>query len=177
VVTQSLVSRLRLVRRGSIPGRDREGIFLFATASTPALGQAQPPIKWVLAILFSGVKRPGRETDHFCLVPKLRMRGAIPPLTQRLHVVRLSYARDTSLRSVAYLSTGANLLTFLFFGDGGGRNKKGGLCHFVITDFRKFIWQSWRNLGSRRFETVTLGRQPVVAALLRTSAETDFLNF
>jgi len=33
--------------------------FLFATASSPALGPTQPPIQ-----LAPGVKRPGREADH-----------------------------------------------------------------------------------------------------------------
>jgi len=31
---------------------------------------------------YSGVKRPGREADHFHLVPRLRTRGAIHPLSQ-----------------------------------------------------------------------------------------------
>jgi hypothetical protein len=35
-----------------------QGIFLFATASTPALGPTQPPIHYV-----TGVKRPGLEAD------------------------------------------------------------------------------------------------------------------
>jgi len=35
------------------------GLFLFATASRPALGPTQPPIQWV-----PGVKRPGREADY-----------------------------------------------------------------------------------------------------------------
>jgi hypothetical protein len=47
--------------RGSIPGGR---IFLFATASRPALGLTQPPIRWVPTALFVGVKLPGREADH-----------------------------------------------------------------------------------------------------------------
>jgi hypothetical protein len=27
----------------------------------------KPPIQWALGAIFSGVKRPGRETDHCCL--------------------------------------------------------------------------------------------------------------
>jgi hypothetical protein len=40
------------------------GIFLFTTASRPALGPIQPPIKWVARALSLGVKQPGREADH-----------------------------------------------------------------------------------------------------------------
>jgi hypothetical protein len=40
------------------------GIFLFTTASRPALGPTQPPIQWVQGPLSLGVKRPGREADH-----------------------------------------------------------------------------------------------------------------
>jgi hypothetical protein len=40
------------------------GIFLFTTASRPALGSTQPPIQWVRGAFSLGVKRPGREADH-----------------------------------------------------------------------------------------------------------------
>jgi hypothetical protein len=36
-----------------------KGIFIFATASGPALGSTQPPIQWVPEAL-----SPERETDH-----------------------------------------------------------------------------------------------------------------
>jgi hypothetical protein len=39
------------------------GIFLFITASRPALGPIQPPIQWVPALSL-GVKRLVREADH-----------------------------------------------------------------------------------------------------------------
>jgi hypothetical protein len=40
------------------------GIFLFTTASRPALGPTQPPIQWEPGALSLGIKRPGRENDH-----------------------------------------------------------------------------------------------------------------
>jgi hypothetical protein len=40
------------------------GIFLFTTASRPALGPTQPPIQWVPGALSLGVKRPGRQADY-----------------------------------------------------------------------------------------------------------------
>jgi len=44
----------------------------------PTLG---PPIQWVPGALTPGVKRPGMKlTTHLHLVPRLRMRGAIPHL-------------------------------------------------------------------------------------------------
>jgi len=39
-------------------------IFLFATASIPIVGTAQPPIQRELGALSPEVKRPERETDQ-----------------------------------------------------------------------------------------------------------------
>jgi hypothetical protein len=39
-------------------------IFLFTTASRPALGATKPPIQWVAGDLSLGVKRPRREADY-----------------------------------------------------------------------------------------------------------------
>jgi hypothetical protein len=39
-------------------------IFLFSTASRPALGPNQPPTQWIPVDLSSGVKQPGREADR-----------------------------------------------------------------------------------------------------------------
>jgi hypothetical protein len=41
------------------------GLILFATASRPALGPTQPPIRRLRGLFPPGVKRPGREADHF----------------------------------------------------------------------------------------------------------------
>jgi hypothetical protein len=49
---------------GSIPGRGNDRIFLFATASRPALGPTQPPIQWLPGALSLGIKRLGREAAH-----------------------------------------------------------------------------------------------------------------
>jgi hypothetical protein len=47
---------------GSIAGRFK--IFIFSTASRPALGATHPPIQWVTGAISPRVKRPGREADH-----------------------------------------------------------------------------------------------------------------
>jgi hypothetical protein len=39
-------------------------IFLFTTASRPALGPTQPPVQWVPASLSREVKRSGSEAEH-----------------------------------------------------------------------------------------------------------------
>jgi hypothetical protein len=49
-------------RQGSILGGGK--IFLFSTASRPAVRPIQPPILWVLGVVYLGVKRQGREADH-----------------------------------------------------------------------------------------------------------------
>jgi hypothetical protein len=40
------------------------GIFLFTTASRPALGPIRPPIQWVPGAPSLRAERPGREDDH-----------------------------------------------------------------------------------------------------------------
>jgi hypothetical protein len=58
------VTELRVGRSG-FDSRQEMGIFLFPTASRPALGPTQPHIQWVPGVLSSRVKRPGREVDHW----------------------------------------------------------------------------------------------------------------
>jgi hypothetical protein len=55
------------------------GIFLFTTVSKTALGPTQSPIQWVSGALSLG---DVILTTHLHIVPKSRMRGAIPPLSQ-----------------------------------------------------------------------------------------------
>jgi hypothetical protein len=51
--------------RHGFESRKAQGIFLFATASRPTLGFTQSPIQWVPGALSPGVKRPGREANHW----------------------------------------------------------------------------------------------------------------
>jgi hypothetical protein len=70
--------------RSGFDSRQGEEIFLFSTASRPALGPTQPPIQWVPGGLSVGVKRLGREADHsHPSSAEVKNGGAIPPL---LHV-------------------------------------------------------------------------------------------
>jgi hypothetical protein len=50
----------RLDERDSIPRRGR--IFIFSTASRPALRSTQPPVGRAPGVLSSGIKQPERET-------------------------------------------------------------------------------------------------------------------
>jgi hypothetical protein len=59
----STVTWLRAGRSG-FDSRQGLGIFLFTTASRPAMGPTQPPIQWVTGVFSPGIKRPGREADH-----------------------------------------------------------------------------------------------------------------
>jgi hypothetical protein len=67
-------------------------IFFFATASRPALGPIQPPIRWVPGVLSSGVKRPRREaypsSPINAKVKNIRKNTSTPQI--RLHGVVLS---------------------------------------------------------------------------------------
>jgi hypothetical protein len=58
----NIVIRLRAGQSMFDSQQRQRRYFIFATAPRPALGPTQPPIKWVLGTLSSGVKRPGRET-------------------------------------------------------------------------------------------------------------------
>jgi hypothetical protein len=73
------------------------GIFLFFTASRPALGPTQPAIQWVLEAHSLGVKRPGHETDH-----------SSPPSAEVKNAWNYTSAPTTYSWRGTYLSTGTN---------------------------------------------------------------------
>jgi hypothetical protein len=53
------------------------------TVSRMAVGPTQPPIQWVRGSLSLGQSGRGvKLTTHLHLVPRSRMRGSIPPLSQ-----------------------------------------------------------------------------------------------
>jgi hypothetical protein len=64
--------------------RKMMGFFLFATGSRPGLVSTQHPMQCVGGGVFPrGLIDPGVElTTHLHLVPRLRIRGAIPPFSQ-----------------------------------------------------------------------------------------------
>jgi hypothetical protein len=62
-IAQWLALGYRLDDQG-FESRQGMGIFLFTTASRPALGPTQLFIEWVPGALSLGVKWPGREADH-----------------------------------------------------------------------------------------------------------------
>jgi hypothetical protein len=85
----SIVTRLWAGRPG-FNSRQGQGYFLIATTARPALEPTQTRIQWVLGGggLPSLLKRPGREAaTHIQLVPRLRIRGAMPHSPVRLHDV------------------------------------------------------------------------------------------
>jgi hypothetical protein len=66
-VERGLLSRYNDGLRAGRPmfdSRQGQEIFLFSTASMPALGPTQPPIPWVPGDLSPGIERPGREAKY-----------------------------------------------------------------------------------------------------------------
>jgi len=73
-------------------------MFLFTTASRPALGSIQPPIQLLSGALSLGVKRPRREADNAppCSAVKDAWSYTSTP-TLRLHGLVLSYSTGATL--------------------------------------------------------------------------------
>jgi hypothetical protein len=80
------------------------GIFLFITATRPALGPTQPLIECVPGALFLGVKRPGCEADHsppssaevwnawsYTSTPPVRLHGVVLSLGTTLPYIYMLY--------------------------------------------------------------------------------------
>jgi len=63
--------------RSSFLGKGKAFFFIFPRTSISALGPTHLIVEWVPVALSLGVKRPGREVNHFIVVPRLRMKGAI----------------------------------------------------------------------------------------------------
>jgi hypothetical protein len=83
------------LRAGLPTVRARQGlrIFLFTTASRPALEPTQPPIQWVPVALSLGVKRPVGEADH-SLLSSAEVKNSLrytstPPIYLHVLVLRL----------------------------------------------------------------------------------------
>jgi hypothetical protein len=72
------------------------GIFFFTTSSRPALVSTQPiPIQWVSGALSLGVKRQSVNlTTYLHLVPRSKIREAIPPLPQYASIVWCSVIKE-----------------------------------------------------------------------------------
>jgi hypothetical protein len=72
--------------------RQGQNIFLFSTATRPALEPTQPPIRCVLAAVSPGVTRQGREADHSPPSnAEVKNGGATPPFPLCLHGIVLNY--------------------------------------------------------------------------------------
>jgi hypothetical protein len=82
------------IATGSTAGFDSrlgQEIFLYYTASRPALKPTQPPIQWVLGALSLGIKQPGREADHSPpSTVEVKNGGTRSPLPIRFHGVVLN---------------------------------------------------------------------------------------
>jgi hypothetical protein len=69
--------------------------FLFSKMSGLSLGPTQPHTQGFPRFFFSGVKRSGHKVTHIHLMPKLRMRGAIPLLSYSLCLYGVYRAKFT----------------------------------------------------------------------------------
>jgi hypothetical protein len=78
--SENVVSRLWAGRTG-FSSRHTQGFF--SSAPRPYLGHTGPPIEELLEAVTAGQSsRDVKLITHFCLVPKLRIRGVKPPVSQ-----------------------------------------------------------------------------------------------
>jgi hypothetical protein len=76
---------VRCMKNSKCSSRHNASCFtvLVMTESKFRTGSTQPPINWVWGALCSEINWPGvKLTTHLYPVPRLRMRGATPPLLQ-----------------------------------------------------------------------------------------------
>jgi hypothetical protein len=87
-LTLSILTKLRVRRPENLKFdfRPKKEILLFSDVPRPTLRLTTPPIEWARRICDWGV----RQTTHFCVEPKLRMPGGIPPIPVRVHDVVLN---------------------------------------------------------------------------------------
>jgi hypothetical protein len=112
------------------------GIFLFTTASRPALGTTQSSNQWVPGALFLGVKRPGCETDH----PPPPC--AIPPLPNTPHCcgAQLKHRDNFTITIHQRTITGGFIQKFPDWPPGTRTANVTDLCHQVQL-YRYFVSQ------------------------------------
>jgi hypothetical protein len=103
-------------------GRTARGrIFLFSTASRPALGHTQPPMQWVSREISPGVKQPGREDDHsHPSSAEVKNCEAIPPLPPHVFMAEclINQAQEQLyLSTYWYMENCRRRSTLLFYSD------------------------------------------------------------
>jgi hypothetical protein len=89
------------------------GIFLFTTASRPALESSQPSVQWLRGALSLGGKAAGREADHsHNLMSRSRMRRCTAPLPQYAFMAWCSVKRHRDKFTFTYSDNVKSVLCF-----------------------------------------------------------------
>jgi hypothetical protein len=145
---------------GGLESRQGLGIFLFTTASRPALGPIQPPIQWAPGALSSG--RGVKQTTHLHLVPRSRMSGATPPLPQYAFIAWCSVKAQRRLH--LYLrKTGCDGMDYIQFGQECVQQRS-----FVITAMKLQSAHPSKFLNSG----ITFHTVPLIMDFFTTSCQT-----